>query len=147
MTWTLVVFLIASSIVKLVTAPPNIVIVWLTRKYAMHQKLVTEEVKVTFDGKELQGEEKKDFTTFYNEGNFLERHSIFPGNEDAFLNPDTDVIPYVIQAKEGKKEVTMYVYKTEDHFDIVKVKNKKVISYSLLSKDLDKFSVGTPVAN
>lgn len=147
MTWTLIIFLIASSVVKLVTAPPNIVIVWLTRKYAMHQKLVADEVTVTFDSKELQGEEKKEFTTFYNEGNFLERHSIFPGNEEAFLNPDTDVIPYVIHAKEGKKEVTMYVFKTENHFDVVKVKNKKVIAYSLLSKDLDKFSLATAATN
>lgn len=147
MTWTLIIFLVVSSLVKLITAPPNVVVVWLTKKYAMHQKLNCNEITVTYNGKELQGEEKETFTNHFNEGSFLEKHYIFPGNEEAFLKPETDVIPFVIHAKQGKKEVTMYVYKEEKHFDIVKQNNKKVISYSLFSPELEKFTTSPQASN
>lgn len=147
MTWTLIIILIVTSLAKLVTAPPNIVVVWLTKKYAMHQKIVANEVTITYDGKELKGSEKDEFANYFSEGSFLEKHYIFPGNEGAFLEPDTDVIPFVIQAKQGKKNIKMQVYKTEKSFDIVKQSNKKVISYSLFSPDLDKFVASPQLAN
>lgn len=147
MTWTLIIFLIVTSFAKLITAPPNIVVVWLTKKYAMHQKLVADEVVVTYGGRELKGTEKEEFTNGFSEGSFLEKHYIFPGNEEAFLHPETDVKPYVIQTKQGKKDVTLYVYKNDKNYDVVKQSKKKVISYSLFSPELDKIGVAAPIAN
>ncbi|MBQ0138872.1 MAG: hypothetical protein KBT36_06225 [Kurthia sp.] len=141
MTTTLIILLVVTSIAKLITAPPNIVVVWLTKRYAMHQKLVAQEASITFNGTELSPEKKEAFATYFSEANFLEKYYIFPGNEENFLHPETDNTPFVIKTKQGKKDITMYVYKEENHIDVVKQAKKKVISYSLLAPKLNEFSV------
>lgn len=147
MTWGIIILLVVTSFAKLLTAPPNIVVMWLTKKYAMHQKLVVNDVTITHDGKELTGKEKEEFSEGFSEGSFLEKHYIFPGNEESFLHPETDVKPYIIEMKQGKKDITLYVYKNEKNYDVVKQSKKKVISYSLFSPELDKFVSPEQVAN
>ncbi|AMA62171.1 MAG: YfmQ family protein [Kurthia gibsonii] len=136
MSWALLITLVLGTVVKLLTAPPNIVVVWLTERYAMHQKLKSEEVTITFDQKELTGQEKEDFIQSFNEAAFLVRNPIFKGFEDEVLNPDTDIVPYVIDVNKKGKHSTLSVYYAEDRVNVVKQRNKKVISYSLNSEEL-----------
>ncbi len=136
MSWALLITLVLGTVVKLLTAPPNIVVVWLTERYAMHQKLKSEEVTITFDQKELTGQEKEDFIKSFNEAAFLVRNPIFKGFEDEVLNPDTDIVPYVIDVNKKGKHSRLSVYYAEDRVNVVKQRNKKVISYSLNSEEL-----------
>ena len=136
MSWALLITLVLGTVVKLLTAPPNIVVVWLTERYAMHQKLKSEEVTITFDQKELTGQEKEDFIQSFNEAAFLVRNQIFKGFEDEVLNPDTDIVPYVIDVNKKGKHSTLSAYYAEDRVNVVKQRNKKVISYSLNSEEL-----------
>lgn len=138
MTWALLITLILGTLVKLVTAPPNIVIVWVTERYAMHQKLKLEEATITYNNEKLTDQEKAAFLESYNEASFLVRNHIFKGNEDFFLNPETDVIPYVINVKKGKHDIVYYVYHAEEKVEVVKQQGKKVLAYSLNSKALEE---------
>lgn len=139
MTWTAVLFLVIGIVLKLLTSPPSAVVGWVVSKFALHPKLDSKDVTVTFNGKYLEEEEKIRFTDYFNGARFLERNHIFPGNENLFLNPKTDVIPVVINLK--KKEVHFFVYCSDDRIDVVKQYKKKVTSYSLNSDTLQKFTV------
>ncbi|WP_219811221.1 YfmQ family protein, partial [Bacillus thuringiensis] len=63
----------------------------------------------------------------FNEGLFLDRYYAPPHNEGT---------PLIINAKRGKKDFIFYIYSHEEHVDVVKQYKKKVVAYSLRSKNL-----------
>ncbi|MFJ7950121.1 YfmQ family protein [Lysinibacillus sp. NPDC096418] len=128
-------------ILKLLMSPPSALVAWVLTKFALHPKLDSKDVTVTFNGKHLKEEEKNRFTDYFNEANFLKKHYIFPGNEKLFLHPETNVTPFVINVKKGKKDVNFFVYSTDNQVDVVKQDKKKVISYSINSENLLNFTV------
>ncbi|MDQ0273656.1 YfmQ family protein [Cytobacillus purgationiresistens] len=131
MTWTFAIWLAIGVIIKMAMSPPSAVVEWVLSKFALHPKLNSKDVTITYNGKLLEEEEKNRFTDYFNEATFLKRKYIFPGNEKLFLYPETNVTPVVIKVKRGKKDVNIYVYSYDDHVDVVKQSKKKVVSYSL----------------
>lgn len=138
MTWPVVISLVIGIIIKLVMSPPSAVVEWVTSKFALHPKLNSKDINVTYNGEQLEEEEKFRFTNYFNEATFLKKYYIFPGNEKLFLHPETNVTPIVIYVKRGKKEVNIFVYIYDNHVDVVKQHNKKVFSYRLSSDNLQK---------
>ena len=140
MTWGLVMTIVIGSIVKLVMSPPSIVVGWTVSKFELHKKLDAKDVTVTYNGKKLEEEEKSRFTNYFNEASFLKKHYIFPGNEKLFLEPESNVTPFVINLKKGKKDIHFFVFNYDNHVDIVKKYKEKVVSYSVSSDCLQNFS-------
>lgn len=143
MTWTVAITIVIGIILKMIMSPPSLVVNWLVSKFALHPKLNTKDVTVTFNGKPLEEVGKIRFTDYFNEATFLKQYYIFPGNENLFLQPETNVTPFVINVKSGKKEVDYFVYRYDDHVDVVKQCGKKVVSYRLRSDYLQKFTLST----
>ncbi|KOS69331.1 hypothetical protein AEA09_12680 [Lysinibacillus contaminans] len=140
MTWIWVISVVF-FILKLLMSPPSALVAWVLRKFELHPELDSKDVTVTFNGKHLEEEEKIRFTDYFNEANFLKKHYIFPGNEKLFLNPETNITPFVINVKRGKKDVNFFVYSSDNHVDVVKQYKEKVVSYSLNSDDLINFTM------
>ena len=46
----------------------------------------------------------------FNEAVFIERHYIYPGDEERYLHPQNGADPLVIKTRKGKKDVTVFVY-------------------------------------
>jgi len=117
------------SIIKLLMSPPSIAVAWGVSKFELHKKLVSKDVSVTFNGKDLEEEDKNRFTDYFNKASFLKKHYIFPGNEKLFLQPETNVTPFVMNVKKGKKDVNFFVFSYDNHVDVVKKYKKKDVSY------------------
>ncbi|MCG3419649.1 YfmQ family protein [Oceanobacillus jordanicus] len=140
MTWTTVLVIVGGIILKLLTSPPSALVGWLLSKFELHPKLESNDITVAINGKHLQEEEKNRFTDYFNEAHFLKSNHIFPGNEELFLHPETNVIPFIINVKIRKREMNLYVYCYDDQVDVVKQWKKKVTSYSLRSEYLQKLT-------
>ena len=140
MTWIWVISVVF-FILKLLMSPPSALVAWVLKKFELHPQLDSKDITVTFNGKHLEEEEKIRFTDCFNEANFLKKHYIFPGNEKLFLYPETNVTPFVINVKRGKKDINFFVYSAENHVDVVKQYKEKVVSYSLNSDDLVNFTM------
>lgn len=143
MTWTIAISVTIGIILKFVMSPPSLVVEWVVSKFALHPKLNSKDVIVTFNGKRLVEEEKNRFINYFNEATFLKKYYIFPGNETLFLQPETNLTPFVINVKRGKKDVNIFVYCYDDHVDVVKQYKQQVVSYSLSSDFLQKFTIST----
>ncbi|PLT32794.1 YfmQ family protein [Bacillus sp. V5-8f] len=140
MTWTVAILIVVGCILKFLMNPPSAVVAWILSKFALHPKLNSKDVTITFNGKQLEEEQKVRFTDYFNEATFLQKYYIFPGNEKLFLHPETNVIPFVINVKRSNNDVNIFVYSYDDHVDVVKQSKKKVVSYSLRSDALQKTS-------
>ena len=57
---------------------------WVVSKFALHPKIDSKDVTVTYNGKNLEEEEKNRFTDYFNEALFLERNHIFRGMKNCF---------------------------------------------------------------
>ncbi|WP_050179681.1 YfmQ family protein [Domibacillus robiginosus] len=125
----------------LVTCLPTGAVERLIRKYEMHAKLSEEKTTITLDGVRLEGEEKAQVIHEFNEAAVLKKYYIFPGNESLFLHPENGGIPFVVDTKRGRKAVRLFVYRYDDHVDVVKQYNNKVIAYSVCSDSLQKRSM------
>jgi len=143
MTWTVVITVVIGIIIKLIMSPPSSVVAWVLSKFALHPKLDSKDVIVTFNGKLLEEKEKIRMINYFNEAYILKKYYIFPGKEELFLHPDTNVIPFVINVKKGEKDVNFFIYSYDDHVDVVKQSKKKVESYSLRSDHLQRFTIST----
>lgn len=141
MTWITVLIIVISIILKFLMSPPSALVGWVVSKFALHPKLDPKDVTVTFNGKQLEEKEKNRFTDYFNGALFLERNHIFPGHEELFLNPETDVIPFVIKVRSKKKEINFFVYSDDDQVDVVKQWKKKVANYTLSSESLQNFTI------
>ncbi|MEH7177931.1 YfmQ family protein [Neobacillus vireti] len=143
MTWTVLLWLLIGIIIKMVMSPPSAVVGWIVNKIALHPKLILNEVTVTYNEHHLEEEEKIRFIDYFNEARLLKQYDVFPGNEKFFLHPETNVSPFVINIKRGKKDINIFVFCYADHVDVVKQFNKKVVSYRLRSDNLQKFTLPT----
>ncbi|MFC7687046.1 YfmQ family protein [Ureibacillus sp. GCM10028918] len=140
MTWTAFLVILAGILLKMLTSPPSALVSWVLSKFALHPKLDPNEVIITFNEKQLEVEEKIKYIDSFNDATFLERYHIFPGNEEKFLHPNINIIPFVINVKRRKKEANFFVYCDDDNILVVKQWKKKVASYSLRSENLQNFT-------
>ncbi|HDR3886248.1 TPA: YfmQ family protein [Bacillus cereus] len=126
-TWFIVLLVVFGAFKIIVSSLPNSVIESIISRYETHPQLDEENVTVTINGNSLEGDKKSQIITDFNEGLFLDRYYAPPQNEGT---------PLIINAKRGKKDFTFYIYSHEEHVDVVKQHKKKVIAYSLRSKNL-----------
>lgn len=145
MTWTIALTVLLGIVLKMVTSPPSAVVEWISSKVALHPKLNSKDVTVTFIEKHLEEEEKIRFIQYFNEATFLKQYDIFPGKENLFLHPETNVTPFVINIKRGKKDSKILVYCFADYVYVVKQYNKKVAAYNLKSDNLQNFTFSAKV--
>jgi len=122
-------------------SPPSIAVAWLVNKFELHKELDSKEVTISFKGKNLEEREKIRFIDFFNKAIFLKKYYIFPGNEKLFLQPETNVTPFIINLKSGKKDVNFLIFPYDNHVDVVRKCKEKVISYSLSSESLQNFTI------
>ncbi|MBI0579175.1 hypothetical protein IEC97_17530 [Neobacillus cucumis] len=140
MTWAVISIVLVSIFKILMTCLPTGPVEWLINKFQIHTKLTNMNVTVTFDGKLLEGENKIGVLQSFNESTFLKKHYIYPGTEELYLHPENSEPPFVIETKEGKKDVRLFVYCSKHNVEVVKQYKKKVVAYQLLSKSLQKWS-------
>lgn len=145
MTWTIALTVLLGIVLKMVTSPPSAVVEWIFSKFTLHPKLNSKEVTVTYSGKHLKEGDKIRLMDDFNEATFLKQYDIFPGKENLFLHPETNVTPFVINVKSGKKDNRIFVYCLEDYVYVVKQYSKKVVAYNLRSESLQKFTLSTKV--
>ncbi|QWG27589.1 hypothetical protein EXW58_08240 [Bacillus mycoides] len=126
-TWFIVLLVVFGAFKIIVSSLPNSVIESIISRYETHPQLDEENVTVTINGNSLEGDKKSQIITDFNEGLFLDRYYAPPQNEST---------PLIINAIRGKKDFTFYIYSHEEHVDVVKQHKKKVIAYSLRSKNL-----------
>ena len=126
-TWFIVLLVVFGAFKIIVSSLPNSVIESIISRYETHPQLDEENVTVTINGNSLEGEKKSQIINDFNEGLFLDRYYAPPQNEGT---------PLIINAKRGKKDFTFYIYSHEEHVDVVKQHKKKVVAYSLRSKNL-----------
>ncbi|WP_394582097.1 YfmQ family protein [Cytobacillus firmus] len=140
MTWAVLVPIILVSLLKIVvTCMPTGTVNWLIRKFETHSRLDVKEVTVTIGDNRLEDEEKLQIINQFNEGIFIKKHYIHPGNEQLFIQPEISGIPIVIEFLQGDE--TVFVYSYNDRIDVVKQRRKKVIAYSLISDSLQSSSL------
>lgn len=140
MTWAVLVPIILVSLLKIVvTCMPTGTVNWLIRKFETHSRLDVKEVTVTIGDNRLEDEEKLQIINQFNEGIFIKKHYIHPGNEQLFLQPEISGIPIVIDFLQGDE--TVFVYSYNDRIDVVKQRRNKVIAYSLISDSLQSSSL------
>jgi hypothetical protein len=145
MTWTIALSVVLGIMIKMVMSPPSAVVEWIFSKFALHPKLNSKEVTVTYIEKHLEEEEKIRLIDNFNEATFLKQYDIFPGNENLFLHPKTNVSPFVITVKRGKNDSKIFVYCLADYVYVVKQYKKKVVAYDLRSESLQKFTLSAKV--
>ncbi|PGZ09713.1 hypothetical protein COE30_07320 [Bacillus cereus] len=126
-TWFIVMLVVFGAFKIIVSSLPNSVIESIIRRYETHPQLEEDNVTVTINGNSLEGEKKSQIIHDFNEGLYLDRYYAPPLNEGT---------PLIINAKRGKKDFTFYIYSHEEHVDVVKQHKKKVVAYSLRSKNL-----------
>lgn len=126
-TWVIVMLFIFGAFKIIVSSLPNSVIESIISRFETHPQLEEENVTVTINGNNLEGDEKSKIIHDFNDGLFLDRYYAPPQNEGT---------PLIINAKRGKKDFTFYIYSHEEHVDVVKQHKKKVVAYSLRSKNL-----------
>jgi Uncharacterised protein from bacillus cereus group len=141
MTWTIALTVLLGIVLKMLMSPPSAVVDWVFSKFALHPKLNSKDVSVTYLGKHIEEEEKTRLIHNFNEATFLKQYDIFPGKENLFLHPETTVIPFVINVKRGKNDCRIFVYCIADYVYVVKQSNKKVVAYDLRSENLQKFNL------
>lgn len=133
MTTWLIVSLILVFVIKIVlTSLPTTVVDSLLSRFALHPKLSDATVTVTIDGERLEGEEKMQVINHFNQALFLEKYYAPPTNSGT---------PLIIDTKNGKNDVRLFVYSYNDHVDVFKQYKKKVVAYSLRSDVLQKRSM------
>lgn len=130
MTIWLILSLVFMGFVKIIlTCLPSSVAGSIFGRFELHPKLDEAAVTVTLDGKHLEGEDKTQAVTLFNEAIFLEQYDFPPAHSGT---------PLVIDMKRGKKAVRFFIYKYNDHVDVFKQYKKKVVAYSLRSKSLQQ---------
>ncbi|MED4455160.1 YfmQ family protein [Metabacillus fastidiosus] len=130
MTWAFVLLLIFIAFAKiLVTCLPTSAVEWIISKFELHPTLSNTDATITINGRSLEGEEKDQVIHYFNEAIFLEKY---------YGTPEDTVTPLVINTKNGKNSVKIFLYSYNDHIDVVKKYKKKVIAYRLRSNSLQK---------
>lgn len=129
MTWTFVLVLIVAGLLKVImTCLPTSVVESMIHRFEVHPTLNEAAVSVTFAGKSLEGEKKKQLIEHFNQALFLEKY-YYPPSE-------TSKAPFVIQTTTVKNNITFFLYSYDDHVDVIKKYKKKEISYRVKSSFL-----------
>ncbi len=110
----------------------------LIKKLEIHSKLNNSNVSMTINGKRLEGKEKLQVIKDFNQADFLKRYHIHRGTEEYYLDPKDSKTRFVIETKQGQKDIKLFIYCYRDHIDVVKQYKKKLIAYSLHSDVLQK---------
>lgn len=131
-TYFIVMLIIIGGLKIIVTSLPSSVVKSFSSKFELHPKLSDAAVTVTIDGKKMEGEDKAQIIDQFNQAIFLEKY---------YFPPQTSGTPVVINTKRGKTDVRFSVYSYDDHVDVIKQYKKKVVGYSLRSKDLQNRSM------
>ncbi|MEY8348580.1 YfmQ family protein [Bacillus cereus] len=126
-TWFVVMLVIFGAFKIIVASIPTSVVESLISRFALHPQLNAGDVTVTIDGKCLEDEEKIQMIDQFNEAIFLEKY---------YFPPQSSGTPVVIHMKKGKNDLSYSMYSYDDHIDVVKQYKKKVVAYSLRSKEL-----------
>ncbi|PFK33112.1 hypothetical protein COI93_18800 [Bacillus cereus] len=126
-TWFVVMLVIFGAFKIIVTSIPTSVVESLISRFALHPQLNAGDVTVTIDGESLEDEEKIQMIDQFNEAIFLEKY---------YFPPQSSGTPIVIHMKNGKNDLSYSMYNYDDHIDVVKQYKKKVVAYSLRSKEL-----------
>ncbi|EJR55798.1 hypothetical protein IIM_00890 [Bacillus cereus VD107] len=126
-TWFIVLLVVFAAFKIIVSSLPNSVIESIISRYETHPQIDEENATVTINGNSLEGDKKSQIINDFNEGLFLDRYYAPPQNEGT---------PLIINAKRGKQDFIFYIYGHEEHVDVVKQHKKKVVAYSLRSKNL-----------
>ncbi|MED0962508.1 MULTISPECIES: YfmQ family protein [Bacillus] len=126
-TWFIVLLVVFGAFKIIVSSLPNSVIESIISRYETHPQIDEENATITINGNSLEGDKKSQIINDFNEGLFLDRYYAPPQNEGT---------PLIINAKRGKKDFIFYIYGHEEHVDVVKQHKKKVVAYSLRSKNL-----------
>ncbi|KAB2331425.1 YfmQ family protein [Bacillus mesophilum] len=140
MTWYVMAIILA-GILKFATNPPSAFVAWILSKFELQPKLSANDVHVTYNGKLLAEREKLEFIDGFNKATFLNKYFMITGSEEAFLNPKTHIIPFIIQTKSGKNDIKFTVYCYKEHIDVVKLYKKKVTPYRVSSSTLQIYSI------
>lgn len=134
-----IIFTVLLAVFKLlVSCMPNDTVKWITKKFELHPELKIADTKVFYNGAQLSNEDETNMITQFNEAQFLKSKHIFAGNEELFLHPETGVEPIVIDTKQNKKDVRLYVFGYSDSIDVVKQYKKKLYAYTLSSEQIQK---------
>jgi hypothetical protein len=131
-TWFWVLFVvtfIVHAVIAFLMSPPEAVANWLVAKFELHPKLRSENAAVSVNGLTLDGEAKQEFIDDFNKAAFLHRYY------DRIPNLDGSPAA-VVTTRQGKQDVSFDLYPFEDHIDIIKRWNKKVVAYRVLSRGL-----------
>ncbi len=140
MTWYVMAIILA-GILKFATNPPSAFVAWILSKFELQPKLSANDVQVTYNGKLLAEREKLEFIDGFNNAAFLDKYFMITGTEKAYLNPETEIIPFVIHTKSGKNDMKFTIYCYKEHIDVVKLYKKKVIPYRVSSSNLQAFTI------
>ena len=126
-TWFVVMLVIFGAFKIIVASIPTSVVESLISRFALHPQLNAGDVTVTINGEPLEDEEKIQMIDQFNEAIFLEKY---------YFPPQSSGTPVVIHMKRGKNDLSYSMYSYDDHIDVVKQYKKKVVAYSLRSKEL-----------
>ncbi|MGF9891537.1 YfmQ family protein [Priestia megaterium] len=136
MTFGVIVSIIIVSVLKiLITCLPTPVVKSLVSKFEVH-KNISVDAEVTIGGKKIEGIAKEELIVNFNKATFLKKYYIHPGSEHYFLCPEGEETPIKISIQTDKKEIVLWLYKYNDHIDVVKQYSKKIIAYSIHSSEL-----------
>jgi len=129
MTWTFVLVLIVAGLLKVImTCLPTSVVESIVHRFEVHPTLNEAAVTVTFGGKSLEGEKKKQLIEHFNQALFLEKYYYSPS--------ETSKAPFIIQTTTAKNNITFFLYSYDDHVDVIKKYRKREISYCVKSSFL-----------
>ncbi|MFD3445702.1 YfmQ family protein [Microbacteriaceae bacterium 4G12] len=131
-TWFIIGLILLAVFKLLVASMPTTVVNSIISRFELHPKLDEAAVTVTIDGKRLEGGDKTQVIHDFNEALYLDKY---------YFPPNSSGTPLVIDTKQGKKDVRLFVYSYDDHVDVFKEYKKKVVAYSLRSKSLQKSSL------
>ncbi|WLV25233.1 YfmQ family protein [Aciduricibacillus chroicocephali] len=135
-TGAIIITAILALLKLLVTCLPNDAVKWITKKFELHPEISSADTTISYEGKELSDSQKEMLVKHFNEAQFLKSQHIFPGNEELFLHPATGVTPVIIDTKQNKKDIRLYMFGYNDSIDIVKQHKKKLQAYTLSSEIL-----------
>lgn len=132
-TWALVLSISLIAIVKtIIASPPSFVVDWYISKIdTLHPNLSEEAVTVSHDGVCLEGDDKRQVVTYFNQAVFLKKYDVLP------IKPNESSI--IIEGVKGNKPVRLSLYIKNDRVDVFKYSKKKVVAYYLSVENAPRF--------
>lgn len=70
MTWTAALIVLGGILLKLLTSPPSAVVGWVVSKFALHPKIDSNYITVTYNGRQLNKQDQDQLVDYFNEALF-----------------------------------------------------------------------------